>query len=118
MCGQDGLIVFVRADGTSFRPPIDLNLNVVDMLFVSPVLYVIGMKNVIAYNIHDENMKIRLHCDNLHLLTHVAGQTFIISNEKRVFKLSLVESFAENVCEMCFEKLVVLLDQASVEDKH
>lgn len=51
ICGPDGLIVFVRSDGTSFRPPIDLHLQVVDMMFVDPVLYVIGPSIMVAYKL-------------------------------------------------------------------
>lgn len=49
ICGPDGLIVFIRVDGTSFRAPIDLNTNVVNMLFVRPILYVIGSNRLSAH---------------------------------------------------------------------
>lgn len=51
ICGPDGLIVFIHADGTSFRAPIDLNTKVVDMFFVRPILYVIGSTRLSAHKL-------------------------------------------------------------------
>lgn len=82
------------------------------MMFVAPILYVISQSIMIAYklvftfnfadfltfSILDESQKITIPCDNLHLMAHSADQLILISKEKRVFKLTLIDTFVEKVC--------------------
>ncbi|CAD5222527.1 unnamed protein product [Bursaphelenchus xylophilus] len=88
---DDGLLVFVDSKGVSNRPPISTNINVLQVCFIDPLLYVVGHNHLLIYNLNDETFKVSISIPNLSHVTSTEHGVYLLTDEKVVMKLDLAD---------------------------